>query len=86
MYIIRTDSDPFRPGKPLFTPTQLDEIARKFSAAQSPSQPGRPVADIINNDEPAPAPVVKTERVAAPEKKIVHGTLVIKRVKKEKSK
>jgi hypothetical protein len=66
-----SDSDPFIPGKPLHSTTELDELKRKYELS-SPSQPGprKQVADVINDEEPALVakadPVVKTEPVAAP--------------------
>src|SRR5256885_16823875 len=46
---IPMDSDPFIPGKPLHSTTELDELKRKYELS-SPSQPGprKQVADVIN--------------------------------------
>lgn len=81
-FIPEYDSDPFIPGKPLHSTTELDGLKRKYDSP-SPSQPcpHKQVADVIN-DEEQPAPVAKADPVAMPEKKI--GTMIITRVKKEK--
>lgn len=80
---IPMDSDPFIPGKPPFSPAELDELRKKYeSPVRQPQGPHKQVADVINDEEPEPVakadPVTKPEPVAAPEKKV--GTFM--RVKK----
>jgi hypothetical protein len=78
---IPMDSDSFVPGRPPFSPAELDELKIKYESS-SPSQPGprRQVADVINNEEPAPVePVAKLEPVVVPEDRSIRRVRKVKR-------
>jgi hypothetical protein len=83
-FVPEYDRDPYKPGKPPFSPSQLDELNKKYES--TPQQPGpcKPVAD-VNNAEEKPAPVAKTEPApVVPEKKVINGMIFTRR-KKQKS-
>jgi hypothetical protein len=60
------DRDPYVPGKPIYSPAEIDELRKKYESPSQQPGPHRPVADVINNDEP---PVAKAEPVAAPRRR-----------------